>query len=73
MWAYARDMKNNDLPTTSNAEKWLDADHFIYKGNIWVVDIDGVVKLEKGVGSVHGKPNNKLERSEQLTSPTPNP
>ena len=26
-----------DIPTTADAEKWLDADRFIYKGKVWVV------------------------------------
>jgi len=26
-----------DIPTTADAEKWLDADHFVYKGKVWVV------------------------------------
>ena len=26
-----------DIPTTADAEEWLDPDRFIYKGKVWVV------------------------------------
>jgi hypothetical protein len=39
--------KKIDIPTTADAEKWLDPDHFIYKGKTWVVKNNRVVKENK--------------------------
>lgn len=32
------------IPDTTDAEKWLDADHFVYHGKVWTVNQDGTVK-----------------------------
>jgi len=60
------------IPTTADAESWLNADCFIWKGEIWMVKPDGTVSRVEGVESEHGKPNN-IERSEQLADSAPNP
>ena len=39
---YGEGMDN--IPDSSQSEKWLDPDHFIYKGKVWVITRDFQVK-----------------------------
>ena len=32
------------MPDTADAERWLDPDTFVYQGNIYLVDLWGVVR-----------------------------
>ncbi len=38
-----------ELPGSSDAEKWLDPDHFIYKGKVYKIELNGTVKLQAGL------------------------
>lgn len=45
-WAYTESVKEHKkkiIPTTADAEKWIDADYFVWKGHIWKIKPDGTV------------------------------
>lgn len=37
----------NYKPDTSDAETWIDADHFVYQGTVYRVELDGTVTENK--------------------------
>ena len=43
----AKQIKKEDIPTSANAEEWLDPDHFIYKGKVWIIKPDFIIEEVK--------------------------
>ena len=58
------------IPTTADAERWINADCFVWKGHVWIVKSNGTVK--RGVESEHGV-SSKIQEPEQLADSAPNP
>ena len=43
-----KENEGKKLPDTTQAEKWLDSDHFLFEGNVYIVLSNGTVQAILG-------------------------
>ena len=60
-----KQMKTQNIPTTADAESWLDIDHFIYKGKVWIIKPDFSIEIACKVSVESNHTESTIQKSQE--------